>query len=139
MRKVQEILATSHVELHGDQMTLEALEGMAHQTKVQYLPVTVEHHIRYAPIGRIVSAEVIRLQDGEYALQATLEQFEETDSLESVTGDGRRIALGYQEIQTIALEYDRAFWDKEGQELLDELSQVSGEGEKPTEASKRGS
>jgi len=68
---------------------------------------------------------------------ATAELFEESDSLESLTGDGRKIPIRDQDIQTIVVEYDRTFQDKEGQELLRELSQISGKIEKPREIIKK--
>lgn len=137
MKKIQMIMATSHVDLHGDKILPEALEDAVRQIKQRYLPLNIEHDIRYPPIGRIISAEVIKLQDGEYALQGTAELFEESDSLESLTGDGRKIRIRDQDIQTIAVEYDRAFQDRKGQELLRELSQISGEKEKPREFVKK--
>ena len=130
-------MATSHVDLHGDMIHPKALEDAARQIKERYLPMNIEHDIRRPPIGRIVSAEVIKLQDGEYALQGTAELFEESDSLESLIGDGRKIPIRDQDIQTIVVEYDRTFQDKEGQELLRGLSQISGEIEKPREIIKK--
>ena len=130
-------MAKSHVDLHGDMIHPKALEDVARQIREQYLPMNIEHDIRRPPIGRIVSAEVIKLQDGEYALQGTAELFEESDSLESLTGDGRKIPIRGQDIQTIVVEYDRTFRDKEGQELLHELSQISGEIEKSREIIKK--
>lgn len=137
MKRIQKIMATSHVDLHGDMIHPDALEDAARQIREQYLPMNIEHDIRRPPIGRIVSAEVIKLQDGEYALQSTAELFEESDSLESLTGDGRKIPIRGQDIQTIVVEYDRTFQDKEGQELLRGLSQISGEIEKPREIIKK--
>lgn len=137
MKKIQKIIATSHVDLHGDMIHPEALKDAVRQIKEKYLPLNNEHDMRCPPIGRIVSAKVIKLQDGQYALIATAELFEESDSLESLTGDGRKIPIRGQDIQTIVVEYDRTFWDKEGQELLHELSQISGEIEKPREIIKK--
>ena len=137
MKTKQALLATTHIDLQLDKLTLQALEGMARQVSQQYLPLTVEHDIRWPPIGRIVSAEVVELDDGEYGLLATLEEFEDTDSLDALAGDGRRIPLREQEVQTIAVEYDRSFRDPDGSVLLNELSQISGEGEQPTEALKK--
>lgn len=137
MKEIHAIFGTSRIDLEGDKLTLEAMEGAARQTNEQYIPFIVEHDIRYPPIGRVVSARIIRLPDGEYALQGTVELFEESDSLESLTGDGRRIPVRDQDTQTVAVEYDRAFRDEEGQQLIRELSEVSGEGEKPVEYGKK--
>ena len=137
MKKIQIIMATSHVDLHGDMIHPKALEDAVRQIREKYLPMNIEHDIRHPPNGRIVSAEVIKLQDGAYALQGTVELFEESDSLESLTGDERKIPIRGQDIQTIVVEYNRTFRNKEGQELLYGLSQISGEIEKPREIIKK--
>lgn len=137
MKKIQGIMATTHIDRQGDQITREELETIANQIREHYFPLTYEHDIRNAPIGRIVTAEVIKLQDGEYALQSTSELFEESESLELLSGDGRRIKIRDQDIQSISVDYDYTFRDKEGQELLYELSQISGEKEEPRELAKK--
>jgi len=137
LKKIQVIIATSHIDLHEDKILPEALEDAARQIKEKYLPYIVEHDVRYPPIGRVVEAKVIKLKDGEHALQGSVELFEESDNLESLAGDGRRIPIRDQEIQTIAIEYDRSFRDREGRELLRELSQISGEKEVPKEFVKK--
>ena len=137
MKLVKGIVATTHVDLHGDRMALQALQGLARQVGEHYLPVDVNHDPRYPPVGRVDSAEIIELPDGEYAIQCTQEMFEEADSLESLNGDGRKIRIKDQNIQTIAVEYDRTFRDEKGEELLRELSQISGEDEKPTQTLKK--
>jgi len=136
MEKIQGIVATTRADLHGEKFPREELETIACQMREEYIPVTYEHDIRNAPIGRIVSAEVIKLEDGEYALQCISELFSESESLETLTGDGRRIRTMDQDIKTIFVKYDRydrTLWNKEGQELLRELSQISGEKEEPEE------
>jgi len=126
MKKIQKIIATSHVDLHGDMIHPKALKDAVRQIKEKYLPYNIEHDIRRPPIGRIVSAKVAKLQDGQYALVATAELFEKSDSLESLTGDGRKIPIRDRDIQTADFNYDSTFLDKEGQELLHGLSQISG-------------
>jgi len=137
MKRTQIIMATSHVDLHGDMIHPDALKDAVRQIKEKYLPYNIEHDIRRPPIGRIVSAKVIKLQDGQYALMATAELFEESDPLESLTGDGRKISIRDQDIQTIDFNYDSTFLDKEGQELLHELSQISGKIERPRKIVKK--
>jgi hypothetical protein len=126
MKKIQKIIATSHVDLHGDMIHPKALKDAVRQIKEKYLPYNIEHDIRRPPIGRIVSAKVTKLQDGQYALVATAELFEKSDSLESLTGDGRKIPIRDRDIQTIDFYYDSTFLDKKGKELLRGLSQISG-------------
>jgi hypothetical protein len=137
MRQILATMATTHVDRHGDKMTLDALQGMAQQIEQHYLPITLEHDIRHPPVGRVVSGKVTRLSDGEYALEATIEVFEEDDSLESLAGDGRQLRVRPENIHTIAVGYDRTFCDEEGQQLLADLSEISAEGQKPTEIAKK--
>ena len=118
-------MATSHVDLHGDILSHKALESLVDQIKSQYLPINVNHDIRGHPIGRLISAEIIKLPDGEIGVLGTAEIFEESDNLESLMGDGREIKVKSDDIQTISVSYDRSFQDLEGKELLQELSKIS--------------
>lgn len=131
-------MATSHVDLLGDRLTREALEGMARQTKDWYIPYMYNHDIRYPPLGRAVSAELIQLQDGEYGLQLTTQIFEPSDSPQSLTGDGRRMVVREGEIETIGILYDRTFRDKAGLDLLDELAALLPPQGEPREYEKKG-
>ncbi len=137
MKKIQMTVSTTHVDRHRDKVTREALEDMAKQIKERYLPMQVEHDIRYPPVGRVISAEVVELPDGEYALQGAAEIFEEDDSLESLRGDGRTISVDSRDITTIAVEYDRTFRSREGQELIHELSGIAGEDDQPKQVVKK--
>lgn len=137
MKRIQMIMATSHVDRHGDMIHPKALKDAVRQIKEKYLPYNIEHDIRRPPIGRIVSAKVIKLKDGQYALIATAELFEKSDSPESLTGDGRKIPIRDRDIQTIDFNYDSTFQDKEGQEFLRGLSQILGEIKKPREIVKK--
>lgn len=77
MKILRSILATTHVDLHGDKFTREALEGAAAQLGSDaYLPVLWNHDPRIPPIGRAIGAEVVRRDDGEFNLEAISEMFE---------------------------------------------------------------
>jgi hypothetical protein len=137
MKKVQMIMATTHVDLHNECLTPEALEDAVEQLKHNYVPINYNHDIRYPPLGRVVSAEVIKLPDGEYALQATGELFEESDSPHKLAGDGREIPTSSVETQTFHIQFDRTFRDEDGQELVDRLHKLSESVEKPAEFIKK--
>lgn len=72
------------------------------------------------------------MPDGEYGLLGTAEVFDKSDTLESLTGDGKKIRISDEDIQTISVSYDRTFLNKEGQELVHELSEISGKEPTPT-------
>ena len=137
MKIMKSIMATTHLDLHGEMLTKEALDGMVEQVKTEYIPVLWNHDIRYPPLGRIVSAEVVKLPDGHFALEATSEIFEESDPPEVLAGDGREIPLHYQETPTFNIQYDRTFRDDDGQLLVDQLHQLSNSQVEPREFVKK--
>lgn len=119
------VMATTHVDLHGEKFSLKALQSLASQLEKEYLPININHDIRHPPAGRGSSAEVVKLSDGEWGVLATGELYEESDTLESLAGDGRKIRIRDEDIETISVEYDRTFADGAGKELIRELSQIS--------------
>jgi len=121
------IMVTSHKDLHGDILSLEALESLASQIGERYLPINVDHDVRTPPVGRVTKAEVIKLKDGEWGVLGTGELFEGSDTLESLAGDGRSIAIRDTDIPVMSVQYDRTFRDVEDKKILDELSRISKE------------
>ena len=132
MKKVRMIMTSTHTDLQRDKLTREALQSLAGQVKGRYVPINVNHDIRHPPIGRITSAEVVQLPDGESALLGIGQLFEESDTLEFLIGDGRKMKIRDRDVGTISVFYDRAFLDEEGQELISELSKISSEEPTPT-------
>jgi len=137
MKIMKSIMATTHLDLHGEMLTKEALDDGVEQIKKKYIPVIWNHDIRYPPFGRVVSAEVINLPDGHYALEATSEIFEDSDRPQILAGDGREIPLHYAETRTFAIQYDRTFRDEDGQLLVKQLHELSGLQEGPVEFAKK--
>jgi hypothetical protein len=74
-----------------------------------YLPLTLEHDIRKTPIGRVKSAIVERLDDGEFAVKGLVEMFEEGDTLSSAQDDGRKLLIATVDSATFAVEYDSSY------------------------------
>ena len=120
-------MATTHVDLHGERLSLEALKSLASQINERYLPINVNHDIRQPTIGRLTSAEVVKMADGEYAVDGIGELFEPTDTLESLTGDGRKMDVAVDDVKNFLVYYDRTFRNEEGKELLQELEEISGQ------------
>lgn len=67
---------TTHVDAHDERFALSALEDGRRSTREYYVPVWFEHDPRLPPIGRIIDAEIVEMDDGEYALEATYELFD---------------------------------------------------------------
>lgn len=72
------IASTTHKDLQGDILTKECLTQMADD--INNAPFAtgagVDHDLLALPIGKTISAEVVPLDDGEFALNITQEMFE---------------------------------------------------------------
>ena len=79
MKKIKGIYATSNVDNHGKAFSVEALKMLVEQINNSYMPMGVEHDPRIPPIGRIISAKLIKRDDGSYAVEGISEIFEEGD------------------------------------------------------------
>lgn len=124
MKIVEAILATSHVDRQNEQLTLSALQGMVQQVNERYIPMGLEHDPRIPPQGRLISAELQELEDGEYAIRGTFEVFEPGDVVELQEG-GREIALHEYSEDSICITYDRSYRASEDQELLRHAAEAS--------------
>jgi hypothetical protein len=127
MKTLSGIMITTHVDLDNERMAVEGLESFAATVNNNYLPFTREHDIRKVPIGRVVSATVVRLDNGEFAVKGTMDIFEESDTLSTVCGDGRRIRNETENFSTFNVGYDRSFETPEGRQLLATLALLSPE------------
>lgn len=121
IRKIR--LATSHVDRHEEILGLEALKMMIEQTNRGIIPMGVEHDPRIPPLGRVISAELVPLEDGEYAIDGVAELFDDGLAGLSDTGDRSIPVRTYQsgEFKIIA---DRNFRDKITQQYLAELADI---------------
>ena len=126
MKFVKARMATTHLDRHGDRLAPEALEGMAKQIAEAYVPALNEHDIR-VPLGRVTSAQVVELPDGELALEAECEYWEQSDTLQSARGDGRLMRLQLPEPETFSIGYDRVAFDEEDIADLRKIAQLVGE------------
>ncbi len=61
------IISTTHIDRHNERMTKEALDSMCEQIKSRFLPILVDHDPK-RQIGVGLTAKVVRLEDGEFAL-----------------------------------------------------------------------
>lgn len=77
-RREKRVISTTHLDLHNERISKEALEQMAEQISKNPVPVNVEHNPLLPPIGRVVSASVEPTKDGEYALVGLVEIFDES-------------------------------------------------------------
>ncbi|PSO50582.1 MAG: hypothetical protein BRC33_02810 [Cyanobacteria bacterium SW_9_44_58] len=87
-------------------ITYEALLSMKKQLDHTYLPLTIEHDIRNPPVGRIVSAEIVKLEDGNYLLEGEAEVFESTDDLSKIKDTSKSIRTYSEDIETFQISCD---------------------------------
>ncbi len=120
MEKISAVLATTHVDLHNEAFALSALEGMVEQLNRTYLPIGVEHDPRIPPIGRVLSAEVRKREDGEFEIAAELEIFEEGDRLE-VGHEERQTIVNFHTEDRVVVVDDRSLLNEDDQRLLGEI------------------
>ena len=67
MQIIGGIGSTTHIDHHGQRMDKSALDRFAEQIKAKYIPLLVDHDFEQH-IGVNLTARVVRLDDGEYAL-----------------------------------------------------------------------
>jgi hypothetical protein len=120
MKIAESIVATTHIDKHNDRLTLTALEGMAEQIEQEYLPLFHEHDPRIPPHGRVISAKIEELEDGEYALKCQIQLFEPGDEIR-LSEDGREIPLMDASSNKFDIVYDYSYGEGEDQKELDDL------------------
>ena len=125
MKLSSQIIATTHVDLHSERMTVGALESLVELINGSHTPVGIQHDPRIAPVGRVASARVRKLDDGEYAAEAVVELFEPGDEIRLIDGD-RELPIHRCEGQGLEVLYDRNFRDSEDQVLIQRIGGLFG-------------
>lgn len=125
MKRVKAIIATTHVDAHGDKLMLSALESMLDSLSRQTVPVQVEHDPRRPPIGKIVSGNIVELEDSEFGLEVESEIFEPSDQLPPLQSD-RELPIHEYVEGRLQVVYDRSFQTGTRRELVERISQVLG-------------
>ena len=114
--------ATTHVDRHNDIITLEALKSMVKQMNEKIIPHTIEHDPRIAPIGRIISAEIVELEDGQYAADGIIELFDNLSELKNI--ENREMAVKQYEPGKFNLIYDRSYISPDDQKIISEIAGI---------------
>src|SRR4030065_241004 len=123
MKKLPARLTSTHIDRHNDRMALSALESLVTHINTAYLPVGIEHDPRIPPVGRIASAEIKELEDGEYAVDAILDIFESGDIIE-LTDSKRLLPIHENIVGELHISYDRNFRNAEDQILIKEIGEL---------------
>lgn len=123
MKYIKGIIATSHINSHGDMLSPEGLKEMVKQINTQYIPIMIEHDPRIPPQGRIKSARLIKLKDGHHAVEGIKEIFEEGDEIIEVD-PSREIPLQTYERDVLQITFDRSYGGKESQRIINDISKL---------------
>lgn len=121
MKIKKAIIATSHRDSHGEILHPNGLKLMVEEINKNYLRVGVEHDPRIPPIGRIVRAELIIMEDGEYAVQADIEIFEVGDKY-SLDKNSKEMVIHKNEKDKLFIIYDRSFRDPNKLKIVNEIA-----------------
>jgi hypothetical protein len=124
MKTIRRIMATTRVDLHGDRFALAALESMRDHIRSAYLPFIYNHDPRCPPLGRVFAAEIVNLEDGEHALEAEVELFEQ-GPLPPLVGD-RSIVARELSAEGLLLTIDRTFSLPEFEEPVASIAALFG-------------
>lgn len=121
MSIVKALAATTHVDSHGDRFTKECLQDMVEQTKKSYVRVIHEHDPRKIPLGRVIDAKLIQLEDGNYGVENTIEIY---DGKETAIDDPNKILKIESEEATdnLSIHFDYSYSKKEFVDRISELN-----------------
>jgi len=106
-------------------MTLGALESLVESINSSHTPMGIQHDPRIAPVGRVASAQIRQLDDGEYAAEGVVEFFEPGDEIRLID-DGQELPIHRYEGQGLEILFDRNFRDSEDQVLIEEIGGLFG-------------
>jgi hypothetical protein len=119
-------MMTTHVDKHNERVAADALDDFVSLLNQQYVPIGVEHDPRIPPVGRLISAQIEELPDGEFAVDGIAEIYEQGQDAE-FKDDGREIPMELTG-ESIKVSPDRSYLQPNDKELLLELQElVKGE------------
>jgi hypothetical protein len=126
MRKVKMVIARSGV-IDRELVPPEVIVESAKQFNQEYIPLTNGHDIRKPPVGRVISAEMVVLDDGIHLLQGEAEIFEESDHIGSMPQYGKSIKICAEEVDKFLALGNQSFEEDEDiADLYRELRALGG-------------
>lgn len=124
MKYLSGILATTHIDQQNEKISLSALESMVEQSNSYYIPIFVEHDPRNAPIGRIKSTQIKKMEDGEYAIEGIFEMFESGEEIQLDLNDPREMGIHEHYYNYLDIKYDINYENPEDQKLIRDINNI---------------
>ena len=124
MKYLKGILATTHIDLQNEKISLSAIESLVEQSNNNYIPVDVEHDPRKPPIGRLKSTRLQKMEDGEYSIEGISEIFENEEDIKLDTESTREIIIKRHNFGNLDIAYDINYRNPSDQELIGELNNL---------------
>lgn len=121
-------MTTTHVDKHNEQISVDSLDDFVKLVNQQYTPVGIEHDPRIPPIGRVISAHIESLPDGEFAVDGIVELFEGKEI--EFKDDGREIPIEIAG-ELIRISPDRSYFEPDDKKLLLEVKELANGEIKP--------
>ncbi|MHA8055518.1 hypothetical protein VR611_06190 [Aquirufa nivalisilvae] len=116
-------LVTTHLDRHGERFTLGALKSIVEQSNKYIIPIGIEHDPRITPKGRVIMAELVELEDGEFAVEGVVEFFD--DDFENLTDTyNREIPVRIYKYGNFKIVTDRNFRDENSKKDIEDLKSI---------------
>lgn len=113
MIRTKGIITSTHVDRQRERFALSALEGLVEQMRGRVVPVNVEHDPRRPPIGVMVNAELVQLDDGEFGVQAESLIWETSADLDEIASLGLRFEPHLPNDGKVSLALDHSYYKDE--------------------------
>lgn len=126
MHSERRILTSAHMDREGEMIDPESLPAFVDRINACYLPITKNHDPRIPPLGRVISARLVKLEDGVDAVEGELEFLDPGDQLPPVDQSMREIPLEAPDTDEIEVGFDKGYGDDEGQAIVRDIGTIFG-------------
>lgn len=121
MKRIKQTLEKTRI-VDGIFISKEALESMVDQVNKYYVSIWNGHDPRLPPIGRVVSAELVKTGNESYEVVGDLELFDESTFLEDF--GCKEIKLKKNQKEKLQITYDKNFLSAKDQCFISEISKM---------------
>jgi hypothetical protein len=120
---IEGILTTDKIDSEGEMIAYSSLHDIARSANESIIPLGgYAHDPRNPPQGRVISAEVIKTDEGWNAVRASIEIFQK--DVQPLDFSNRVVVRKYTLSASPSLVADNSFDSEEEQALINELCQI---------------